>query len=159
MNPTGQPAAGAPMPSAPSSAAKDAVNLPSLFIIILGALGAALFLMSLVDGASGSSMRFVEQLMRNLPPDQQEQFRKALALSASSRGSNVFTSVIGLAFSGFVIWSGLQMRALKNWGVALAGAILVMIPCSTNCCCCLGIPIGIWALIMLTKPEVKSSFS
>jgi hypothetical protein len=159
MNPTGQPAAGAPMPSAPSSSAKDALNLPSLFIIILGALGGLLFLFSLFDGASGGSMRFAEQLMHSLPPDQQEQFRKIMALSASSRGSNLFSSLICLGFSGFVIFAGLQMRALKNWGVALAGAILVMVPCSTSCCCCLGVPAGIFALVMLTKPEVKSAFT
>ena len=158
MNPTGQPM-GIPAPSAPSGAAKDALNLPSLFIIILGGLGAALFLVGLVGGASGGSMKIVESLMGSLPPDQQEKFRELMAAQASSQGSNVFQSIIGLAFAGLVIFGGLQMRALKNWPIALAACIVAMLPCGSNCCCCIGIPIGIWALITLTKPEVKSAFS
>jgi hypothetical protein len=39
----------------------------------------------------------------------------------------------------------------------MAAAIMAMIPC--NCCCLLGLPFGIWALVMLMKPEVKSQFS
>ncbi len=159
MNPTGQPMMGAPAPSAPSGAAKDMLNLPSLFIIILGGLGAALFLVGIVDGASGGSMKLIQGLMSSLPPEQQEKLREAMAMQSASRGSNVFQGIIGLAFSGFVIFGGLQMRGLKNWGVALAAAILAMLPCGSNCCCCVGIPIGIWALITLTKPEVKSAFS
>jgi uncharacterized BrkB/YihY/UPF0761 family membrane protein len=158
MNPTGQPM-GTPMPSAPSGAAKDAVNLPSLFIIILGALGGLMVLMSLVGDSSGMSTRMLQQYIENLPADQQEQMQKILAMSQASRSGGIFTSVIGLGLAGFVVFAGLQMRSLKNWGVSLAGAILVMIPCSTSCCCCLGIPVGIWALITLTKPEVKSAFS
>lgn len=147
------------MPSAPSNAgARDALNLPSLFIIILGALGAVLFLFSMVNEASGGSMRMAQALAESLPPDQQERIRQIIAMQKSA-GSGIFSSIICLAFAGFTIFAGLQMRSLKNWGVALAGAILVMIPCSTNCCCCLGIPIGIWALLTLTKPEVKSAFS
>ena len=155
MNPTGQPM-GTPMPSAPSGAAKDAVNLPSLFIIILGALGGVMFLFSMVSDQSGMSQKMLEGYMQNLPPDQQELMAK---LMSQSRSGGMFSTILGLVLSGLVVFAGLQMRALKNWGLALAGAILVMIPCSTNCCCCLGIPIGIWALITLTKPEVKSAFS
>jgi len=150
---------GAPAPSAPSGAARDMLNMPSLFIIILGGIGAALFVVGLLGDATGGSMKMIEGLMSSLPPEQQEKFRQAMAMQASSRGSGIFQSLIGLGFSGFVIFGGLQMRSLKNWGVALAAAIIAMLPCGTNCCCCLGIPIGIWALITLTKPEVKSAFS
>lgn len=150
---------GTPMPSAPSGAAKDAVNLPSLFLIILGALGGLMFLFSMVSDQSGMSQKMLESYIQNMPPDQQEQMAKILAMTQQTRSGGVFTSIICLALAGFVVFAGLQMRSLKNWGVALAGAILVMIPCSTNCCCCVGIPIGIWALITLTKPDVKSAFT
>jgi hypothetical protein len=35
--------------------------------------------------------------------------------------------------------------------------ILVMIPCLSPCCI-LGIPIGIWGLIVLMDPNVKAAF-
>jgi hypothetical protein len=35
--------------------------------------------------------------------------------------------------------------------------VVAMVPCLSPCCI-LGLPLGIWALIVLMKPEVKSSF-
>ena len=149
---------GTPMPSAPSGAAKELLNLPSLFIIILGALGGLLILSSLAG--SGASQRMLDEMVRNMPADQREQMAPFLQMASQSGGaSGIVWTIIQLGLAGFVVFAGLQMRALKNWGVALAGAIVVMIPCSTSCCCCLGIPVGIWALITLTKPEVKSAFT
>lgn len=147
------------MPSAPSGAAKEAINLPSLFVIILGVLGVLLFLSAMLSELAGGSMKMAEALMKSLPPDQQEQFRTIIAQSRSSGGGGVFGSLLGIGLSGLTVFGGLQMRALKSWGLALASAILVMTPCGSYCCCCIGIPIGIWALVTLTKPEVKSAFS
>jgi hypothetical protein len=160
MNPTGQPGFGTPMPSAPSGAARDAVNLPSIFIMILGALGIAMFLAAIISEVGGGSSRLLEWELARMPPDLRERMEPLLAMNRSgSKVGGIMMSLIGVAISAFTVFGGLQMRALKNWGVALASAIIVMTPCSTYCCCCLGIPIGIWALIMLTKPEVKSAFS
>jgi hypothetical protein len=39
----------------------------------------------------------------------------------------------------------------------LAAAIVALIPCFSPCCL-IGLPIGIWALVVLSKPEVKSQF-
>jgi hypothetical protein len=167
MNPTGQPTPGLPMPSAPSSAAKDAVNLPSLFIMILAGLGMAFFLANLLAEVTGASQQMSQQLTKELmrsidqmPADQQKLLRGLLSMSNDgSRVGAVLWSLFLIAMAGFTFWGGWQMRQLKNWGVALAAAILVMVPCSDYCCCCFGIPVGIWALVMLTKPEVKSAFS
>jgi hypothetical protein len=50
------------------------------------------------------------------------------------------------------------MLHLKNYGLCVAAAIIALVPC-TSPCCCLGLPIGIWALVVLTKAEVKTAFS
>jgi hypothetical protein len=50
------------------------------------------------------------------------------------------------------------MQKLSNHGLAMAAAIVAMIPCFSPCCL-LGLPFGIWALVMLNKPEVRSQFS
>jgi hypothetical protein len=39
----------------------------------------------------------------------------------------------------------------------MTAAILAMIPCLSSCCI-VGLPLGIWALVVLSKPEVKSEF-
>jgi hypothetical protein len=68
---------------------------------------------------------------------------------------------IGAGFVGAIIYAlaafgAFQMKNLKSFGLSMASAILVMIPCSI--CCLAGIPVGIWALMTMNKPEVKGAF-
>lgn len=51
-----------------------------------------------------------------------------------------------------------RMRQLKSYGLSMASAIIAMVPCTTYMCCLLMMPMGIWALVVLLKPEVKSAF-
>jgi len=51
----------------------------------------------------------------------------------------------------------LKMKKLENYGLAMTASILAMIPCLSPCCL-IGLPIGIWAVVVLSKPEVKSAF-
>lgn len=60
-----------------------------------------------------------------------------------------------LVVSGFIIYAALKMKALEAWGVALAGSILAIVISPGNW---IGLPIGIWALVTLTRPHVKSAF-
>ena len=48
------------------------------------------------------------------------------------------------------------MKTLKSYPLALTGSIVAMLPCS--CCCVIGLPIGVWAVIVLLKPAVKLAF-
>lgn len=65
---------------------------------------------------------------------------------------------IGLgAIGGVVILiGGIKMMNLSSLGWARAASILVLIPCFA--CCLIGIPIGIWSLTTLKKPEVRAAF-
>ena len=67
------------------------------------------------------------------------------------------SSFIGLLVAAFIIYASLKMKDLTQWGLAVAASILVMIPCISPCCI-VGLPIGIWCLVVLTKPEVKAAF-
>jgi hypothetical protein len=51
----------------------------------------------------------------------------------------------------------LKMKRLESHGLAVTASILAMLPC-TSPCCIIGLPLGIWALVVLSKPEVKSAF-
>jgi len=73
-------------------------------------------------------------------------------------GVGVLVNLIGIVV-GVVILNGVaKMRALQNYQFAFATSILAMLPCVSPCCL-LGLPFGIWALVVLGKPEVKSQFS
>jgi hypothetical protein len=39
----------------------------------------------------------------------------------------------------------------------MTASVIAMIPCISPCCI-VGLPIGIWAMVVLSKPEVKSAF-
>ena len=59
---------------------------------------------------------------------------------------------------GVVIFLGAKkMMNLQSYSFAMVAAILAMIPCISPCCI-LGLPIGIWALVVLLDPNVKAAF-
>ena len=68
----------------------------------------------------------------------------------------LITGILGLGIYGFVFYGASRMKNLQNYGMAMAASIVAMLPCSY--CCLAGLPIGIWALIVITKPEIKSAF-
>jgi hypothetical protein len=64
--------------------------------------------------------------------------------------------VVALALNALSMYAAWQMRGLRNWSLSLAGAIVSMLPCTP--CCILGLPIGIWAVIVLIDRDVKAAF-
>lgn len=52
----------------------------------------------------------------------------------------------------------IQMMRRKSWGLALAASIISCVNFG-NCCCVLGLPFGIWGIILLSNQEVKDAFS
>jgi hypothetical protein len=64
--------------------------------------------------------------------------------------------LLGIVIAALIVLGGLNMRRLKSRGFAMTGAVLAMLPIS--CCCVIGLPIGIWALIVMLKPDVTAAF-
>ena len=58
----------------------------------------------------------------------------------------------------FIIVCGVQMMRLQSWGMAVAGSVLAMLNIG-SCCCALGLPVGIWSLMILMSPAIISTFS
>jgi hypothetical protein len=157
MNPSGQPFpsqfGGAPPPSGSGGGggAREALNVPGILFIVFGALNILFGLVGLVGG--GANQAALAKMLND--PNFPAQAKEAISFMAGA-GSKIF-GLLGLAMSGLMVFGGVQMRNLKGYGVAMAACVIGMLPC-TNCCC-VTLPIGIWALTILTKPEIKSSFS
>lgn len=70
-----------------------------------------------------------------------------------------YGSIIGvglsIVFQPLILWAGINMLRLKGRGIIMTGAVVAMIPMLTSCCV-LGIPFGIWALVLLMRPDSKS---
>ncbi len=72
-------------------------------------------------------------------------------------GVGIAMSALGLFIHGFVVFGGLKMKNLQGYTMAMVGAALACLPCFP--CCCINIPIGIWALITLMSADVKAAFA
>jgi hypothetical protein len=90
------------------------------------------------------------------------------AMGAASGGDaavTVLSGVVGtiiylvfLLLQVVTVVGGIKMKGLNSYGLAMAAAIIVALPCTNYACCLIGLPVGIWALIVLMKPEVKAAF-
>jgi hypothetical protein len=67
------------------------------------------------------------------------------------------SSFVELLVAGFIIFAAIKMKDMEQWGLAVAASILAMIPCISPCCI-IGLPVGIWCLTVLMRPEVKDAF-
>jgi len=137
-----------PAPAPPSSSPSDQVAMPAMGLMIAGALGILgnIVFLLLHFGAMtlGGLSAFTGGGMGGM--------------MAGSIG--LFFRVLGLAACCFVIYGAMQLKSLGNYTMALVAAIVALIPCFIPCpCCFIGIGAGIWAIIVLIKPDVKAAFA
>lgn len=126
------------------------VQPPAIAMMVVGGIGILFALWGLLSHLLG----FGAASMPNFGGEN-EQFGRMMALMSGTIG--LVFNVIGLGTNAFAVWAGLQMKSLKGWQMCMAASIVLMIPCFT--CYLIGIPVGIWALVILMKPEVKAAFT
>jgi hypothetical protein len=126
-------------------AAAEQVNGPAIGLIVTAILGGLLQVGSLITHLVGASFLAAGRMPNNP------------WASMFSGKVGVVTSVVGLILSLVILIGALKMKKLESYGFAMAATIIAMIPCFSPCCL-LGLPIGIWALVVLLKPEVKAAF-
>ncbi|HUU52485.1 MAG TPA: hypothetical protein VMW92_05620 [Candidatus Heimdallarchaeota archaeon] len=122
------------------------ISGPSTALLITGIIGAIFSVatfFSLIIGAGLSTF-----WREDIPDVYREIWEGAAGMGSS---------FVGILVAGFIIYAALKMKELNQWGLAMAASILAMIPCISPCCI-IGLPIGIWCLVVLTKPEVKAAF-
>lgn len=151
MNPTGHPLQPRPANAEALNAAREEVNLASLLLLIFGGVGVLWIFVNLL-GAS-ASLAQLEQVMNLV--DYPEELRGPTRFLAGPAA--MVLQLVGIAILGLMTFGAWQMRNLKSYGLAMTACVLGMLPCSG--CCCITLPVGIWALTILMKPEVKSAFS
>ena len=76
---------------------------------------------------------------------------------AMAGGLYLVSGAVALMVAAVIIMGALKMKKLESHGFAMTASILSMIPCLSSCCL-IGLPVGIWCMIVLMKPEVKSAF-
>ena len=71
---------------------------------------------------------------------------------------STIVAVGSLLVSPYIIKGGLLMLKAKKYNTARNAAILAIIPLS-SCCFIIGMPVGLWAMSVLSRPEIKESFT
>jgi hypothetical protein len=64
-------------------------------------------------------------------------------------------TLLGIGINGYILSAAIKMKQLNNYSYAKTGAIISLLPCTI---CWLGLPFGIWALVVLNRYEVKEAF-
>ena len=128
------------------------VTPPAIALIVTGCLGIVTQLLFLVLGLTGSFMQgFQEGLSEGM---ESPEFIAPFLGSAFT----VISGIIGIIIAAVIIYAGIRMLKLQSWGFAIAASILAMIPCVSPCCI-IGLPVGIWALVILNDNDVKMAFN
>ncbi|MEO7318097.1 MAG: serine/threonine-protein kinase, partial [Chthoniobacteraceae bacterium] len=70
--------------------------------------------------------------------------------------------LLGLPGSGFVLFAGMRMQKLRNHGLAMAGSIVLIVIALLSLAATklslIYIAVGIWALVVLLRREVREAF-
>jgi hypothetical protein len=127
-----------------TQAARDMLKGPVLGLKITAILGALAALVSIAVNVLGIGAGAMEG-------------EEALPAMMSG-GIGVAMGVVGACVAVFLWVAAGKMQNLVSYNLCLIACIVAMVPCVSPCCL-LGLPIGIWAVIMLNKPEVKSAFT
>jgi hypothetical protein len=152
-------------PDVSATAARQRVQTPALFLMIVGGLNLLVTLYFVVNGfytALTPAERLAESqatMARILGA--KEEIEKKTPAELKSQGILVSAVGAGLTFvcALLSILGGWRMYALRSYGLSVVGAVAAAVPClSGSACCGLGEGVGLWALIVLLKPEVRDAF-
>ncbi len=132
------------------SRARSIVAAPAIALMVVGGISLALYLIQLILILAGVDVLGLRD--QNLPGAPQQ----AQAFNAGRIAGGVSGMIVAISWATTVLGAGIKMKNLQGYGYAMTGAIVAMLPC--NVCCLLGLPFGIWSLVVLNKPEVKNAF-
>lgn len=130
----------------PTTDAASKVAGPAISLIVIASLALVLIVVNLILTLSGANT-FQMQSFGGQSPE--------LVKFAQGTGL-VIGAALGFLIYGIVLLGAIKMKKLQSYGLAMTASILALLPCSP--CCVVGLPFGIWALVVLNKPEVKAAF-
>ena len=132
----------------------EKVQLPSIFLMVIAFLGILNNIGGLILGIVGSSRDLIDSLFRqNVDPEALK-----LLVEMQDGPTLIASSIFGLFVSGIVLIGAFQMSRMRTFPLAVIASVAAMTP-FYGCCCCLGLPVGIWSLVVLFNDDVKRAFS
>ncbi len=152
-------------PDVSATAARQRVQLPAIFLMTVGGLNLLVTLYFVVNGAylatAPAERLYESQAAMARILGAKEELEKKTPAEIKSQGILVSAVGAGLTFVTALlsVLGGWRMYQLRSYGLSVVGAVAAAIPClSGSACCGLGEGVGLWALIVLLKPEVRDAF-
>ena len=145
---------------------KSRVQAPAIALIVVGILdllGACWGLFNSITATLTPAKQFHQQVLELYQAFPQLKAEVSKRSPEELKNQSMFISwtvvIFGLTISMLTIAGGVRMLSLKNYALAICGAISAAIPCiSCGGCCLFGEAIGIWALVVLLNNEVREAF-
>jgi hypothetical protein len=142
----------------PKKSPRDAIAArcfwPALFLYIVGTL-------SLLNHAGGIVMNLMGistnpfASFQQPPPNETPEMARAREVGMMV--GSICGAVLFIGFDAVVLYGAYCLQKLRNHSMAMTAGILSCIPiCSP--CLVLGIPFGIWTLVVINQPDVKAAF-
>jgi hypothetical protein len=136
------------MPDPIPDAIRAKVRTPAICLIVLATLG---LLFGLVQAAGVAIIFGVMAADKGLPDGHE-------AVSVYSVfGGGTLAGLLAAFMYLIVLIGAVKMKNLTSYGFAMTAAILSMLTCC-SLCEIVGLPLGIWALVVLCAPDVKAAF-
>lgn len=67
--------------------------------------------------------------------------------------------VLFMVLNVITLFGSAAMMNRRLYGLAVLGSVCALVSNLDICCCVPGFPLGLWALLVLCRPEVKAAFS
>jgi hypothetical protein len=146
-NPYASPQTGGPPGYDPRQAVKGKVMAPAIALMVVAGLGLVLTIYNTLTALVGQP----PPIDPNLPPVMQEVLKNSHGTQAAViQGIFVVVNIIILA-------GAVQMLRMRMRPFAIGASVLAMLNIG-SCCCILGLPIGIWSLVVLMGNDVANAF-
>jgi hypothetical protein len=138
--------------------ASQKVKVPAIGLIVSSSLCLLEALIELIRlPYAAAQMQQYESMFQD-NPQAEELMQKIGGLATGPFG--YIQAILQIIIAILILIGAIKMKSLRSYEFAYAAAILSVIPCINPCCgWILGLIFGIWAMVALAKPGVKSQFS
>lgn len=140
------------------------VRAPAVLMLVGGIAHLLAVLETILESGEDMGGAFLvgANLVQEADPDLAESLRNlgesTGAIGVADSLNTITYLAVTLCAIGAVLFGSWMMLRGQLWSMALVAATLTMISCCGPCC---GVftPVGIWAFVVLLKPEVRASFT
>ncbi len=141
--------------------AAQRVRVPAVIQIVLWSLAALSSVYSLVRATIGVDTERIMAVIRKASennPDAAQMMQVTEQVIGIYSAYALPMAVVSAVLVLLGLIGSIRMLQMKTYGLAMVAAILTLIPC-VGPCCCLGLPIGIWSLVVLSNAHVRQQFT